>query len=234
MTEVSAGRANKTVAVAGLVLALAILAGGVRQLSDASEVLVFDTAAKNIHDGIPVARTTLASLASKAFTLNAEGKLHGAALEDASIVAGAFALSPDVAPVVRPAMLVSAENVVRARLAEAPADSHAWIRLVVLRDARLGLDATALEALRMSRLTGRREFAVMWPSLRFRVAHWDALPVEERDAASDIVAGLWRRASRPDLIAYFTSLPPTMRGKLLASMTDPDARTALARLAAKP
>lgn len=234
MTEVPAGRANKAVAVAGLVLALAILAGGVRQLSDAGEALAFDATAKSIHDGIPVPRTALASLASRAFSLNADRKLHGAALEDASIVTGAFALSPDVAPVVRPAMLISAENVVRARLAEAPADSHAWIRLAVLRDARLGLDATTLEALRMSRLTGRREFAVMWPSLRFRVAHWDGLPPEERDAASDIVAGLWRRASRPDLIAYFTSLPPTMRGKLLASMTDQDAKTALVPLAAKP
>jgi hypothetical protein len=234
MTDAPPGRANKAVAAAGLVLALAILLGGARQLSNAAEVLVFDTAAKDIHDGVRVPRAVLAPLAIKAFALNADGKLHGTALEDASIVAGAFALSPDVSPVVRPAMLISAENIVRARLAEAPADPHAWIRLAVLHDARLGLDATVLEALRMSRLTGRREFAVMWPSLKFRVAHWDALPPEEKDAGSDIVAGLWRRASRGDLVAYFIGLPRVMRGNLLASMTDPDARTALAPLAAKP
>jgi len=122
---------------------------------------------------------------------------------------------------------LSAENVNRERIAEAPADPHAWMRLAALRAARLGVDQTVLEALRMSRLTGRREFAVMWPSLKFRVDHWDRMPDEEKDAASDMVVGLWLRASRRDLFEYFRSLPHGMRLQLLAHMHNDDAKSSL-------
>jgi hypothetical protein len=221
------GRIFKPAAITGLVISLAIVAGGIWMIRNADHALEFDAAAKAIHDGIDVPPSLLSRLSADAVVSNGQGALHGTALEDASIVTTAFALSPDLAPVLRPAVLISAEAVNRARVAEAPADSHAWMRIVMLHTARLGIDPFVLDALRMSRFTGPREFAVMWPSIRFRVEHWQQLPDEEKVAASDIAAGLWRRASRPDLIAYFKSLTPDMRAKLLERMSDSKAKAAL-------
>ena len=227
MRAAGSGRAFKPAVVTGLIISFAIVAGGIGTIRNANYALEFDETAKDIHDGVLLTPSTLARQSADAIALNEQGALHGGALEDASIITTAFALSPDLAPVLRPGVLVSAEAINRTRVAEAPADSHAWIRIVMLHSARLGIDPFVLEALRMSRLTGPREFAVMWPSLRFRVEHWQQLPDAERDGASDIAAGLWLRASRPDLIAYFRSLTPDLRAKLLDRMTNSKAKAAL-------
>ena len=149
-------------------------------------------------------------------------------LDDAGLVAALFADHNRANRLMAPALLATAEHLLRERLALAPADGNSWLRLAFVHTARFGLDPLARQALRMSWLVTPREFAVLWPALKFHMNHWQELTAEEQDTAADLVVGLWHKPPERDALRhYLAGLPPGQRKALLARIADPAAGAAL-------
>lgn len=180
--------------------------------------------------GEPVATAQLARVVPQAIAADEAGALNAFDLDDAGQVVSLFAIRNRGNVVLAPALLATAEKLLKERLARAPADGNSWLRLAYVRTARIGLDPLAHEALRMSWLVTPREFSVLWPGLKFRVAHWPRMTVEEQFAAADLAAGLWHKPpERAALRDYLAHLPPQLLSTLLADITDGEARAALSR-----
>ncbi len=214
-------------ALLAFALGLIVLSGGL--LRHDLALYRLHAVAKAIRFGEPVSNAGLAQAVQQAIVGDQDHVLNASDLDDAAQVASLFA-ERNRASFLAPSLQLTAENLLRARLAEAPADGNSWLRLAYVRTARIGLDPLAHAALRMSWLATPREFAVMWPSLRFRVAHWDRLTIEEQFAAADLVAGLWHKPPERDALQRFLAqLPPHLLSSLMADMVDSEARAALQR-----
>ena len=212
----------------GLALAIVTLSG---------DLLWHDVALYRLHAvahairfGERVTKAQLALAASDAIRGDDQGNLNAADLDDAAQVVSLLADNNRGNAFLAPALLATSESLLRKRLALAPADGHSWLRLAYVRTARVGFDPLAHDALRESWLVTPREFTVMWPSLKFRIAHWFKLTVEEQFAAADLVAGLWHKPPEREAIRqYLAKLPPQLTGTLLTDMTDAEARAALSQ-----
>ena len=184
--------------------------------------------ARDIREGKSVAETELANVLSEALVLDRAQELRSSDLDDAALVASLFADHNARNPVQAPALFATAERLLRARLALAPADGNSWLRLAFVHTARFGLDTQARQALRMSWLVTPREFSVMWPGLRFRMDHWQELTVEEQFAAADLITGLWHKPPERDTLRhYLAGIPADRRKVLLTRIVDPTAANAL-------
>ena len=212
-----------------------VFASGVVALS--SNFLWHDLALYRLHSaahairfGEPVTTSQLAQVISKVIDWDQAQDLNANDLDDAAQAVSVFANRNRGNVFLSPALLATAEKLLKERVALAPADGNSWLRLAYVRTARVGLDQLAHDALRMSWLVTPREFSVMWPSLKFRSAHWPEMSVEEQFAAADLAAGLWHKPPERDAIKdYLAKLPPHLLATLLADMTDAEAQAALSR-----
>ncbi len=187
--------------------------------------------AREIREDKPVSTVALARVIPNALAQDAAHGLGPSDLDDAALIVSLFADRNRANRLLAPALLATAEHLLRERLALAPADGNSWLRLAFVRTARFGLDPLARQALRMSWLVTPREIAVMWPGLKFRMDHWSALTTEEKDAAADLAVGLWHKPpERGALRDYLATLPAAQRNELLTLMADPQARVALSSL----
>ncbi|MGC9953113.1 MAG: hypothetical protein ABSD21_02390 [Rhizomicrobium sp.] len=184
--------------------------------------------AHDIREGKPFTNAELAGALPSAIDLDRMHGLRASDLDDAGQVASLFADRNRANRLLAPALQATAEHLLRERLALAPADGNSWLRLAFVRTARFGLDPKAKQALRMSWLVTPREFAVMWPALKFRMNHWQELTAEEQDTAADLAVGLWHKPPERDALRrYLADFPPGQRRALLARIVDPAAGAAL-------
>ena len=213
------------VAFGGLALAgLVLLAYATVWLWHDSAVYRLHGVARNIRFGHSVTSEDLAQAASDALALDRNGMLRSDDIDDAAQVLFQFSMRKS-GSFLKPALLEATEALLRRRLALAPADGNSWLRLAYVHTAHIGLDQFAHAALRMSFETTPREISVMWPSLKFRVDHWNQMTVQEQFASADLVTGLWHKPpERVALKAYLNKLPPHLLSSLLSDMIDPDAR----------
>ncbi len=185
--------------------------------------------AKAIRFGEPVSTKALAQVLPQAIAWDQAQALNASDLDDAALVMSLFA-ERNRGSFLAPSLLLTAEKLLKERVAAAPADGNSWLRLAYIRTARVGLDPFAHGALRMSYLTTPREFSVIWPSLKFRVDHWGLMSIEEQFAAADLAAGIWHKPpERAALKSYLAALPPGLRSTLLADIIDSEARAALSK-----
>jgi hypothetical protein len=187
------------------------------------EIYRLHALAQDISYGRPVADAELAGALITAIDLNKTGDLDPTDLNDAGLVATTFAQRNASRPLILPSLLAVAEQLLRSRLEKAPADGNSWLRLAAVRTARFGLDALSLRALTMSWLVAPREFSLMWPSLEFRVSHWQELPLDQRREAADLVTGLWHKPPEQDrLKRYILNLPVDTRRSMVNLLSDRD------------
>jgi hypothetical protein len=183
--------------------------------------------AKAIRFDKPVTDQDLARAVSQAIAWDRAAALNPSDADDAALAASLFA-ERNRTSFLAPALYQTAENLLKERLTQAPADGNSWLRLAYIHTAHAGLDGLSRAALRMSIETTPREISVMWPGLKFRVDHWAQMTVPEQFAAADLVTGLWHKPpERAALKNYLDKLPPHLLSSLLSDMIDPDARSAV-------
>ena len=227
------GRATN---LGGRLAGLALLALSLAIIGISGNLLWHDLAlyrlhavAKSIRFGEPVSTRSLAQVLPQAIAWDQAHALNASDLDDAALVMSLFA-ERNRGSFLAPSLQLTAEKLLKERVAAAPADGNSWLRLAYIRTSRVGLDPLAHGALRMSYMTTPREFSVIWPSLKFRVDHWGQMSIEEQFAAADLAVGIWHKPpERAALKGYLASLPPGLRSSLLADMIDSEARTALSR-----
>lgn len=213
-----------------LVLALGVVAVSGDFLWHDLALYRLHAVAHAIRFGEPVTTAQLAQVIPQAIAWDQAHALSASDLDDAAQVVSLFAQRNRANAFLAPALLATAEKLLKERLALAPADGNSWLRLAFVRTGRSSLDPLAHDALRMSWLVTPREFTVLWPSLKFRTAHWSEMTVEEQFAAADLAAGLWHKPPERDALkSYLAKLPPQLMSTLLADMTDGEARAALSK-----
>jgi hypothetical protein len=210
-----------------LLLAIALIAVSGDLLYHDLALYRLHAVAKSIRFGEPVTTTELAQVLPQAISWDRDGALNASDLDDAALAMSLFA-ERNRSSFLAPSLFLTAEKLLKERLAKAPADGNSWLRLAYIRTEHVGMDTLAHDALRMSWEVTPREYPVMWPSLKFRVDHWSQMTVQEQFAAADQVTGLWHKPpERAALRAYLAKLPPQLRSTLLADMTDSQARSAV-------
>ncbi|HXC56180.1 MAG TPA: hypothetical protein VNU97_12855 [Rhizomicrobium sp.] len=223
-------RGRRLFAWALLIFAVAIVVLSGNYLRHDLALYRLHAVAHAIRFGEPVTTAQLAQVSTQAIDWDRTQALDASDLDDAAQVVSLFAERNRGNAFLAPALLATAEKLLKERVAAAPADGNSWLRLAYIRAAMVGLDPLAHDALRMSWLVTPREFSVMWPSLKFRSSHWADMTVEEQFAAADLAAGLWHKPPERDALRrYLAQLPPQLLATLLADMTDADARAALSR-----
>jgi len=222
-----AGRLRVLVATL-LALALGLSSYAVLWLTREGGLIGLHAVARDIRYGRLVPVTEIARLMPRIIAKDTRRDLSADDLDDAALIASLFAEQQRSNRIAAPALWAVAEQLIRERLARAPADGNSWLRLSYVRTQRFGLDVVARQALRMSWLVTPREFSVMWPSLKFRIEHWADLTADEKGAAADLMVGLWHKPpARADVIAYWARLSVNQRSELLSLMRDPLCKKAL-------
>lgn len=184
--------------------------------------------ARAISNGEPVSNEALARAVITGVTLERAGDASSLDLSDAGLTTTYLAQRNNASPQMLAPLLATDERFLHERLAKAPADGYSWLRLAIVHNARVGVDPLTDRALMMSWLVTSREISVMWPGLKFRIALWNKLSVEQHREAADLVVGIWHKPPDRDALRHYVlSLWPETRISLLSLVADPQVYAAL-------
>lgn len=132
-------------------------------------------------------------------------------------------------PSERAALLALARDRAATTVIAAPARSAGWGHLLMTEHALHGVTSTALEALRLSHLTGRHEPPLRQLRLQFGLDHWGELTPELRSLTRRQLTDMWAAGLYGELALVYTCTSAFGRALILAQAPGDDARRRLER-----